>query len=107
MLITLNLITSNVYNGVTAPSDRDISFIEIWMVIVYIPISVALIEYGVILALDKYRSLISKNIGTMYPNTDGELDMHKISKKIDFWTFLCSLIIFTACNCVYWAYVFC
>ena len=54
LLVTLALITSNVYNSVNAPPKRGFSYIEVWMVGVQVPILVGILEYGIILALKKY-----------------------------------------------------
>ena len=53
MLVTLFLISANVYNSVDAPSNRGFSFIEIWMIGTQIPILLALCEYGFVLYLKK------------------------------------------------------
>ena len=50
LLVTLFLISSNVYNSVTAPSDRGFSYLEIWLIGVQGPIVLAILEYGIILA---------------------------------------------------------
>ena len=54
IIVTLFLITTNTYNSVEAPGDRGISYIEVWMMGTSIPISFALLEYGFILALEKF-----------------------------------------------------
>ena len=51
MIVTLYLISENVYNSVDAPNDRGFSYIEIWMIGTQIPILLTLIEYGFILHL--------------------------------------------------------
>ena len=38
MVLTLYLISANVYNSVDAPNSRGFSYIEIWMIGVQIPI---------------------------------------------------------------------
>ena len=50
LLVTLSLISSNVYSSVTAPSDRGFSYLEIWLIGVQGPIVLAILEYGIILA---------------------------------------------------------
>ena len=54
IIVTLFLITTNTYNAIEAPDDRGISYIEVWMMGTSIPISLALLEYGFILALEKF-----------------------------------------------------
>ena len=53
MILTLYLISANVYNSVEAPSGRGFSPIEIWMLGTQIPILLALFEYGFVLYLKK------------------------------------------------------
>ena len=53
MIVTLYLISANVYNSVDAPHARGFSFIEIWMIGTQIPILLALCEYGFVLFLKK------------------------------------------------------
>ena len=61
MIVTLYLISANVYNAVEAPSDRGFSYIEMWMVGTQIPILLALCEYGFVLYLKKVENKLSKN----------------------------------------------
>ena len=49
MIVTLYLISANVYNSVDAPSTRGFSYIEVWMLGTQFPILLALCEYGLIL----------------------------------------------------------
>ncbi len=53
MIVTLYLISANVYNSVDAPNGRGFSYIEIWMLGAQFPILLALCEYGFILYLKK------------------------------------------------------
>ena len=53
MILTLYLISANVYNSVEAPSGRGFSPIEMWMLGTQIPILLALFEYGFVLYLKK------------------------------------------------------
>ena len=53
MIVTLYLISANVYNSVEAPNDRGFSYIELWMVGTQFPILLALCEYGIVLYLQK------------------------------------------------------
>ena len=57
MVITLCLISFNVYNAVDAPPRRGFSYIELWMIGMLVPILVAIIEYGVTLCLYRYWEL--------------------------------------------------
>ena len=53
MVVTLYLISANVYNSVDAPKNRGFSYIEIWMIGSQFPILLALLEYGFVLYLKK------------------------------------------------------
>ena len=55
MLVTVDLIATNVYNSVKAPAQRGLSYIEIWMLGIQIPILVGIFEYGILLAMKKYH----------------------------------------------------
>ena len=55
MIVTLYLISANVYNSVNAPSGRGFSYIEIWIIGAQFPILLALCEYGIILYYKKVR----------------------------------------------------
>ena len=61
MVITLYLISANVYNSVEAPIGRGFSYIELWMVGTQFPILLALCEYGFILYLTKLSKKSPKN----------------------------------------------
>ena len=64
MIVTLYLISANVYNAVEAPDDRGFSYIELWMVGTQIPILLALCEYGFVLYLKKVEKKLPKNQAT-------------------------------------------
>ena len=61
MVITLYLISANVYNSVEAPIGRGFSYIELWMVGTQFPILLALCEYGFILYLTKTNKKTTQN----------------------------------------------
>ena len=90
LLITLSLITFNVYGSIGstfAPPKRGFSYIEVWMVGVITTISVAIIEYFSILALKRRNT---------FSNQD------KITAKIDFISFILNLIFFMVFVLIYW-----
>ena len=60
LLVTLFLISSNVYNSLNAPQGRGFSYIEIWLVGAQGPILLAIVEYGIILAWKQH----SKKFGS-------------------------------------------
>ena len=94
LLITLCLITFNVYGTVSstlAPPKRGFSYIEVWMVGVVITISVAIIEYFFILAFKRKHE---------YANLDHIIGM------IDFILLIISLAFFSFFVMFYWIIVF-
>ena len=50
LLVTLFLISSNVYNSLDAPQARGFSYTEVWLIGAQGPILIAILEYGGILA---------------------------------------------------------
>ena len=51
LLVTLFLISSNVYNSLDAPSARGFSYVEMWLFGAQGPIIFAILEYGIILGI--------------------------------------------------------
>ena len=104
MIITLYLITANVYNSVDAPPGRGFSYIELWMLGAQIPIILSLLEYGYVLYIKKhFKPTQTKSIRpsqTSYIYTQADMD-DKI-KKIDFITMIVSLVLFIIFTCFYW-----
>ena len=54
LLITLYLILINTYNSVDAPPKRGFSAIETWFVGTQALILLAIVEYGILLAIKKF-----------------------------------------------------
>ena len=93
LLITLYLIMINTYNSVDAPTNRGFSSIEIWFVGAQVPILMAVLEYGVLLAITKFWQ----------PNNPVNLAKGiNIYKAIDFFTFIASLMFIASFNIFYW-----
>ena len=107
LLVTLNLILMNVYNSVNAPTKRGFSFIEVWLLCVEIPILVGILEYGIILSVKKYKSKKKVtsviNVKTSQNQADEEFDRNSLSKSLDKWTFIGSIIFIAIFNIVYWS----
>ena len=93
MIVTLYLISANVYNSVDAPQTREFSYIEIWMLGTQFPIILALCEYGLILSLKK---MIKKRDGgnQILKLWDRQLDLEFIIQKLDLYTMIFSLSLF-------------
>ena len=106
MIVTLYLITANVYNSVDAPPSRGFSYIEVWMFGAQCPILIALLEYGYVLYLKKYttekqqKRKVSPKVVVIYQrqyNIDDKI------KKLDYATMICSLVLFTLFALAYWS----
>ena len=100
MLVTLYLISANVYNSLDAPASRGFSYIEIWMVGAQFPILLALLEYGLVLHLKKRGSKVI--VGTMDPK-DSEKSFEEKLQKLDYITSNVSLSFFILFTLFYWA----
>ena len=88
MVVTLYLITSNVYMTTAAPDERGFSNLEVWMAGVQIVILLALIEYGFLLAWKRYV--------IPFPTLEDKM------KIVDMSTFVISIAFFIAFNLFYW-----
>ena len=95
MIITLCLISFNVYNAVDAPPSRGFSYIEVWMVGMEIPIIFALLEYSLILGFKRctYQKL----------NFFGKVD--EKAAQIDSISSLTTIIYISVFSLSYWALV--
>ena len=93
MIVTLYLISANVYNSVDAPKNRGFSYIEIWMLGTQFPILVALFEYGVVLYLKKVVKISDQNEMKSFEE--------KI-KKLDLATMIFSFCSFMVFASIYW-----
>ena len=97
MIVTLYLISANVYNSVDAPKNRGFSYIEIWMLGTQFPILVALFEYGVVLYLKKVVKISDQNEMKSFEE--------KI-KKLDLATMRFSFCYFMIFISTYWIFAF-
>ena len=95
MIVTLHLISVNVYNSVNAPANRGFSYIEVWMFGAHCPIFMALFEYGIVLYLKK-----------TLPNDSGSKEkLDEKIKKFDFIMMAVSFIFFVLFSSIYWIIV--
>ena len=109
MLVTLDLIASNVYNSVKGPTLRGFSFIEIWNVGVQFPILLGIFEFGVILAMKRYYKAMKKasearklKKGNSIGLNEAEWDLDKIARVMDTYTFFASLAFIILFNVIFW-----
>ena len=101
MIVTLYLISANVYNSVDAPHNRGFSYIEVWMLGSQFPILLALFEYGFVLYLQKVDQKIEVQKHMMEPN-DSKSSLEEKIKHLDFVTMVISLSLFVTFVLVYW-----
>ena len=97
MIVTLYLISANVYNSVDAPKNRGFSYIEIWMFGTQFPILIALLEYGFVLLLKKVIKLSDEN--------ETKIFEEKIT-KLDLATLIFSFFSFMIFASIYWIVAF-
>ena len=95
LIVTLHLISVNVYNSVNAPTNRGFSYIEVWMFGIHCPIFFALLEYGFILYLKK----VAKKSPDDYSEAE-ELD--KRIKAFDFTMMAVSFTFIVTFASFYW-----
>ena len=87
LIVTLFLISSNVYVSVDAPPDRGFSYIEIWIIGSWAPIFFALFEYGCILARVKYGK------------PEGDFN------QVDLYSLIITTLFYVSFNVFYWIIV--
>ena len=108
--MTLDLIATNVYNSVKAPTKRGFSYIEIWMIGVQIPILLGIFEYAILLALKKYwqgnfkKTVIVSSQGSAkrMPSNDIISNWEDLERRIDKCTFVSALLFIIIFNIFYW-----
>ena len=111
-MITLDLIATNTYNSVKAPPGRGFSYVEIWLLGVQIPILLAIVEYGILLTMKRVNKKTTSDqnkIQVLYNGSQTTIrerkimDVEKIGKTMDLWTFIISLSFIIIFNIVYWS----
>ena len=93
MIVTLYLISANVYNSVDTTENMGFSYVEIWMLGTQFPILLALFEYGFVLYLKKVAKVSDQNQTTSFGA--------KI-KMLDLVTMLVSFCCFIMFASIYW-----
>ena len=87
MILTLYLISSNVYNSVNAPHDRGFSYIEVWILGTQLPILLAFFEYGYVLYLKKVEGKVGEQNQVMNPSNPKPTLDDRIKKMVFYVTF--------------------
>ena len=88
MIVTILLISSNVYTNIDAPLLRGFSYTEVWILGSQLPILFSIFEYAIILAFTKHHE---------GKNYFGILDMA---------SFCLSFVFYLIFNAFYWSNVF-
>ena len=101
MIVTLYLISANVYNAVDAPQGRGFSNIEVWMIGAQIPILLALWEYGFILYLKKHANKTQNQVQAM-TSEDQDVKLDDRIKQMDSVTMTISFLFFATFALIYW-----
>ena len=114
MLVTLCLISSNVYIAVDAPVERGFSYIEVWFLGMQLPILFAIVEYSFILGLNKF--LVGREVNQpkakvmMMGATDKKVTFNKENMEflayfLDLLSFVSSAILFVIFCFIYWVFL--
>ena len=98
LLLSVFLIITNNYNSINAPADRGFSFIEIWMVGIYLQILFAIFEYSYLIVQNRNKVM------AMDPNEE-HVNIKKLSNQLDQNSIIFSLIYFILFQCTYWLIV--
>ena len=110
-MITLDLIATNTYNSVKAPSGRGFSYIEIWLLGIQIPILLAIVEYGILLTIKRMYKKEGQETKIQVFDSGKETqirsqkvwNLDQIGKTMDKWTFIGSISFIVIFNIVYWS----
>ena len=97
MLVTLFLISSNVYNSLDVPSNTGFCYLEVWFIGAQIPITLAILEYGMILYLKKKSTFKLKDMDPTKKEVKLELMFH----KMDMYSLIGCLIFFFCFTIIY------
>ena len=101
MIVTLYLISTNVYNSVEAPTGKGFSYIELWMIGTQIPILLSLVEYGFVLHWKKSVAKANDGIQPLNQNKSRP-DLDERIKMIDYMTLIISFLYFVSFTVFYW-----
>ena len=107
LLVTLFLISSNVYGSVNAPINRGFSYIEFWVLGTQGIIMLAIIEYGFVLLLKRMnkRSTIQTDSILKHDSARNARAFDDKIKMLDIVTFVMSIFVFAYFNILYWGVI--
>ena len=101
MIVTLYLISTNVYNSVDAPRNRGFSYIELWLLVTQFPILLALCEYGFVLYLRKTPQKLANSSQVMDIDVS-RANLNQKIRKLDHGSMIFSFICFLSFASLYW-----
>ena len=102
LLVTLFLISSNVYTSVKAPSERGFSFLEVWVLGSHGVIFSAILEYGFVLGWKKYGN--ENDVKTFKEKGFSSRTKNDQIKLIDIISLIVSILGFFCFVGIYWTY---
>ena len=109
LLVTLYLISYNVYGSLKAPKNRGFSYIELWMIGHQNVIFIAILEYGLVLIWKKFYSKSMTNIvEVLEPSVqdsmleDDDMTLNEKIKRLDMISFFILIFFMILFNLYYW-----
>ena len=106
LLVTLYLISSNVYSSISAPKKRGFSYVEVWIMGSQGTILLAIIEYGFILMWKKFEKKTSSEVSPIVDKDEektwNNLSLNEKIKRVDIISIITSGIFFLLFNIIYW-----
>ena len=109
LLVTLYLISYNVYGSLKAPKNRGFSYIELWMIGHQNVIFIAILEYGLVLIWKKFYSKSMPNIvEVLEPSVqdsmleDDDMTLNEKIKRLDMISFFILIFLMILFNLYYW-----
>ena len=107
MLVTIFLVVISNYGSIKAPASRGFSYIELWFIGVQTPILFALLVYGNLLAILKYKGAkTSEEMSSEEMKYFKEEPYRETFKKIDLIALFISFIFILTFNILYLFLVF-
>ena len=97
-LLTLGLISMTIYVSLEAPSQRGMSYVEIWIIGMQIPMLITIIENGCIMIIMKKKENKISDLKNQ------ETDWLRLFQKLDIIVALVLLVYFFVFQVVFWSF---
>ena len=97
-LLTLGLISMTIYVALEAPSQRGMSYVEIWIIGMQIPMLITIIESGCIMIIMKKKENKISDLKNQ------ETDWLRLFQKLDIIVALVLLVYFFVFQVVFWSF---